>query len=437
MSQPAPVRFDDALPGIVEGVLRVDPLALAHCIVLRSADGRMIVVFEEQYLTTAKRRRFAKEIAAGGGAYADPDTPCANPSDLFQDDIFTSAEIAHEIVLIGGKEVLVRLLDRRIVAQDWNRINFEPIGDLPPVVSFYSCKGGVGRSTALAIAAAGLAEKGLDILIVDLDIEAPGLGALLLEEEERPEFGAIDYLVENDISGVTDEFARACIAPSSLIVGRSGSVDVLPAVGSKGASFPQNVIAKLGRALLDGPEAPLVDQIRSLVSDVAATRRYDAIFVDVRAGLSESSAAALLSLGGDMLLFGVDTPQTFESYRYLFAHLARYAPPRAWRNRLQMVQAKAAGAREDTRGFRESASDLFAEFIYDDSPPDTADPDVFNFDVDDDLAPHYPIVIEFDATYLHFDPRSRREQLERDRFGRAFGKFVQWVEDLITPLDHT
>ncbi|HRI35405.1 MAG TPA: P-loop NTPase, partial [Saprospiraceae bacterium] len=43
------------------------------------------------------------------------------------------------------------------------------------IVTFYSYKGGVGRSMALANIAFELSKKGLSVLIVDWDLEAPGL----------------------------------------------------------------------------------------------------------------------------------------------------------------------------------------------------------------------------------------------------------------------
>lgn len=57
--------------------------------------------------------------------------------------------------------------------------------DLPaPVTSvFYSLRGGVGRSTALAYTARILADRGRSVLCIDMDVEAPGLAALFGLEE--------------------------------------------------------------------------------------------------------------------------------------------------------------------------------------------------------------------------------------------------------------
>lgn len=43
------------------------------------------------------------------------------------------------------------------------------------IITFYSYKGGVGRTMAVANIAVLLARKGLRVLVVDWDLEAPGL----------------------------------------------------------------------------------------------------------------------------------------------------------------------------------------------------------------------------------------------------------------------
>ena len=48
-------------------------------------------------------------------------------------------------------------------------------GTMSSIVTFYSYKGGVGRSMALANIAVLLARRGLKVLAVDWDLEAPGL----------------------------------------------------------------------------------------------------------------------------------------------------------------------------------------------------------------------------------------------------------------------
>ncbi len=53
------------------------------------------------------------------------------------------------------------------------------------VVSFYSYKGGVGRTVSLLNTAWHLAEQGRRVVLLDLDLEAPGLGSARLKSSSR------------------------------------------------------------------------------------------------------------------------------------------------------------------------------------------------------------------------------------------------------------
>ncbi len=66
----------------------------------------------------------------------------------------------------------------------------------PIVATFYSLRGGVGRSTALAYTAHVLARRGRSVLCVDLDLEAPGLAALFgIEAAVEERTGLLDILI--------------------------------------------------------------------------------------------------------------------------------------------------------------------------------------------------------------------------------------------------
>ena len=65
----------------------------------------------------------------------------------------------------------------------------------PAIVTFFSFKGGVGRTTGLVACAITLARQGHRVAIVDLDLEAPGLRTIFFpDDDENP--GVIDYLYQ-------------------------------------------------------------------------------------------------------------------------------------------------------------------------------------------------------------------------------------------------
>ena len=62
--------------------------------------------------------------------------------------------------------------------------------------TFYSFKGGVGRTMALANVAVHLARRGRRVLLVDFDLEAPGLDTFPALRPEEPVPGLVDYVAE-------------------------------------------------------------------------------------------------------------------------------------------------------------------------------------------------------------------------------------------------
>src|SRR5262245_42486029 len=76
----------------------------------------------------------------------------------------------------------------------------------PPgkIVTFYSYKGGTGRTMALANIAWILATNGKRVLVIDWDLEAPGLHRYLhpfLEDKELTSTpGLIDYFVDVEVA---------------------------------------------------------------------------------------------------------------------------------------------------------------------------------------------------------------------------------------------
>ncbi|RRN55651.1 hypothetical protein EIM48_11045 [Pseudoxanthomonas sp. SGNA-20] len=328
--------------------------------------------------------------------------------------------ILPERVILGGQTIFVRLVDKRAAGQDWLRKPRVEDQDGPPRMVFWSLKGGVGRTTALVALAASIARGGGNVLVLDLDLEAPGVGDQLLKETERPKFGVVDYLLEDAVGNIDlDAIVGDVVGVSTLVEG-AGLIHVCPAAGLVSVTRPENYLAKLFRAYrADGGVRPLSSRISMLIDSLVDRRRYDAVLIDARAGLNESTAAAVLGLNADVLLFGHKTLQTFSGYRYALAHLSRFVTEEdgEWRLRLKMVHAKAAANSSAQDEFRDQAFELFSEWLYD----QTGD---FSFSLDDDAAPHASWIILDDSNYRDFDPVDSPDLLTGRAFDATFGAFI-------------
>lgn len=155
------------------------------------------------------------------------ETPVRLMSELFlPDTVLESPNLIVERERTGDRGRFA-VLENRIVGTSW--LLSPPRRSLSRRVTLYGFKGGVGRSTATAMLARHLAVSGRCVLVVDLDLESPGIGALTQRDEDLPEYGIVDHLVEDVVDNAG---GLNLVTRSRLITGkRNGEVWLAPAAG--------------------------------------------------------------------------------------------------------------------------------------------------------------------------------------------------------------
>jgi CobQ/CobB/MinD/ParA nucleotide binding domain len=449
------IRFDDSLPAFAGLVNKAwGAAAIAENLFLRDASGRLTFVPIGDSHTQDERAELAAVAVAELGSYVDKNGfAIATPEELFDDSLKNLAGAIKLAIRHKLFEGTVNLVDRRIVGADWLK-SPAPVAKAPARFVFASLKGGVGRSTALCVVAADLASKGRRVLAVDMDLEAPGLGNLLLPDRTLPEFGLLDYLVELEAGNPLDEIFFADMVGPSWLGGGHGRVDVIPAIGKRSLTYPMNVLGKLARAYLAGPTSggeslSFSDRMRMLIEMFADPHRYDAILIDARAGLHETTAAAVLGLGAEVLFFGLDQPQTYAGYELLFAHLGTL--PRNgsddWQSRFHIVQSKSPADPALRTRFSELMVSLIAKYLsrYNLSPDFEIDTttlrDTFEVEwsednssavdtlLDEESVPVFAILD--DERFRAFDPIADRNVLVDTAYSDSFKELLDMTETVI------
>lgn len=427
--------FDESLPQLVVTLTNLaDREFVETGTALRDASGRLTFIADRPPKDDNEREMLGQALIASLGPYARTDRPISFKGDGGTEQILTSPERLP--VQIG--DGFCYLVDRRIVGAGWLDAPMAAQTQ-PPRVVFATLKGGVGRSTALAIAAADFARRNRNVLVVDLDLEAPGLGDLLLDADRTPEFGVIDYLVENGIGGVPDASLHAYIGSSALTAAGGGRVDVLPALGRRSLAHPWNILPKLSRAMIEDVvedrAIPLVEQISLMISRITERDQYDVVFIDSRAGLSELAAPAVLGLGATVLLFGTAQKQTIEGYRALFAALQLLAQrdkaqgrDTEWRTMLRPVYAKASLDAAVSERFIDDMYELYSAHIYDAEDSSEDAPDSLRFARSDESAPHWPLIVPFNQSFIDFDPGRIPDQLTEAFYEQTYRTFLSGLE---------
>lgn len=441
------VRFDDAISYMLNFTRdHLGAEALRGSVIIRDASGRLSMILDSA-IEGARLEATSKELANKLGGYGRGEATIRNHSFPGANLILEESRQLEPRIIDG---IAVRLIDRRIVGADWTSSTIRPSTKSLPRFVFASLKGGVGRSTSLAVVCAHLSDLGKRVLAIDLDLEAPGIGSLLLKPDETPRFGVIDYLVENNISGIDGTFLEECVGGSAL-GSLGGRVVVMPAIGTKTLDSPENALAKLARAYLEdvsdvGDRISFSDQVRFMVEAYESTGKYDVILIDARSGLHESNAAVLQNLDATVLFFASDQPQTFVGYKLLLAHLkyALGANPN-WFEKYQFVHAKAASNDKRQSAAEEKLRSLIEPFVRPLLPYAEEEPQLTanDFDLewvaedapslsgtDDELDEPLQILrVLDDPRYEWFDPLSKGDLLTPEIYSGTFRSLLDFIDD--------
>jgi len=173
----------------------------------------------------------------------------------------------------------------------------------PPIITtFYSLRGGVGRSTALAYSAHILATRGHKVICVDMDLEAPGLAALFgIEAEIGEDCGLVPLLVAIDNGEAPD------ISKHLLPVSESEDLFCLPA-GKPDANYARLLRFIDPLAWYHEERNPLRLFFEQLKTGLPF--RPDVILVDARTGISALNAPLLFDLADMSIIVFFPHPQT-------------------------------------------------------------------------------------------------------------------------------
>lgn len=257
-------------------------------------------------------------------------------------------------------------VERRLSKFDWLSEDMGGaawgLGDGPPIITFYSFKGGVGRTTALAACAWQLARfHGKRVAVVDLDLEAPGIGRLLGVSE--PDRGVVDYLVDY----FATERGELELLPAQALGAEASSVDVLPA-GRLDAGYLEK-LARLdfggGGGFMQADERPMAKALRKLLNRLKG-RKYDFILLDARAGLHDLAGLSLHGHAHVDVLVGRATEQSYQGLDLTLRALARRRPVNDLTTLLvhSLVPPGEVGSDKKQR-FLDRCYELFKEHVYD------------------------------------------------------------------------
>lgn len=414
------VLFDSVRQRVQDVLASVDLAPLVTPVYLvRDLNGRVRIVAAEQEVDDATVKvleHLATRLNRTLGAHAHPSSASVL---LLDTRVFK--------VLDPSKQKLsdrVFWIDRLVTNIGWWTVEAPDLQ--PKRYTLFSVKGGVGRSTTAVITAWHLARQGERVLLVDLDIESPGLSSAALEPASQPEFGVVDWFVEDLVDQGRHVIERMVASPA-WAQDLEGSVAIVPAHGME----PGEYLAKLGRVYLR-KNTSWTKRLESMVSELEETWRPTTVLIESRSGLHDIAAATVTDLGANVLLFATDSISSWTDYRILFRHWKYQGLAKHMRDRLSIVSALTPelDTEEYLARFKEQAWELFQDHLYDSVDPSSKG-DEFSFDLHDNSAPHRPVPIHWNRG---FAAGASLHRIERTRVAHAYSDFLQFFDAHLRPV---
>jgi len=402
------IHFDNVLFVTKELLMQLTmETTVSQITIIRDVHGRISLFLEpsrEHPIDEVEIENLKQQLAHVLGPYFGGDVWVSCTDDMFLESL--ERVIKHERVTAPWEEAKGRplwyVLERHVAKHHWIEslsktappwpITSVDEGQKPAVVTFYSFKGGLGRTTGLAGAAMVLARTGFRVAIVDLDLEAPGLATLFFEDKGS-DTGVIDYLIEKPISDAGWSVRESVKTVNDrTVIGDSGEPIRIMPVGSVNKDY----LEKLARLDFQNSSNQMKDVLKTLLEELANNYGpLDFILLDSRAGFHDIGGFAMTSLSHAAVLFGNHSRQTWAGLEHVVRLLTHQGEPEPLPVLLVHAMAPGLGdpsASQEQRRFLEKAYDVFLENYFSDSDEETVpnqnDPD----------APFAPVLLPWHAT---------------------------------------
>lgn len=158
-----------------------------------------------------------------------------------------------------------------------------------PIITFYSYKGGVGRTTSLITFANYYAyHKNKKVVILDFDFEAPGLTNYFdfsLESLDKKN-GVLEYLLDKEASKEKLNLIEDYMIEVSREYTKDGSIYIMPAGSLYTESNLSSYIEALARVDINSTDT-IIKQIIDLIVNIKKELNPDVILIDSRTGFND------------------------------------------------------------------------------------------------------------------------------------------------------
>lgn len=202
-------------------------------------------------------------------------------------------------------------------------------------ISFYSYKGGVGRSLALTNLAVYLAQFGATVVMVDFDLEAPGLhyklrpgaplpvaqrglAGLLADVSSGVGLDSISWDLAIDVS----EHAENLGASDAVLEQERGKLLLIPAGDPLTSDYWRDLGSIDWDYLFTSPERPGVTALERLRAQLSTQHQPDVLLVDSRTGITPGGGVSTTLLPDVVVALLLNTAEHIDGTKLVVSAVA-------------------------------------------------------------------------------------------------------------------
>lgn len=181
-------------------------------------------------------------------------------------------------------------------------------------ITFYSYKGGVGRSMALSNVASRLAELGKSVCVIDFDLEAPGLHFKFpkFHKIENIEKGIVDYISAFHIEGKMPESIKDFSIELKPNNNATKKITMIPAGNIKQSDYWHKLSMINWSNLFYKEESEGLSFFLDLKERIKKEIKPDFLLIDSRTGITDIAGITLRILADQVVILAANNEENKE-----------------------------------------------------------------------------------------------------------------------------
>lgn len=204
-------------------------------------------------------------------------------------------------------------------------------------ITFYSYKGGVGRSLALANIANRLAEFGKKVCMLDFDLEAPGLHIKFSDSIGKSGIkgGLVDYIHKFTTENIVPENILDYVTEVNSFNEGGGTVSLIAAGNTTREEYWKKLSHINWTKLFYEKDSLGVDFFFNLKFQIENQLSPDVLLIDSRTGITDIAGVTMSIMADEVVLFAANNTENLDGIGQVLCSLA--VPSNSLRNTVPKI----------------------------------------------------------------------------------------------------